>query len=25
MGWTFRRKQFDSCAFVAAALKALPH
>ncbi len=25
LGWTFRRKQFDSCAFVAAALKALPH
>ena len=24
LGWTFRRKQFDSCAFVAAALKALP-
>ena len=25
LGWTFRRKQFDACAFVAAALKALPH
>ena len=25
LGWTFRRKQFDSCTFVAAALKALPH
>ena len=25
LGWTFRRKQFDDCAFVAAALKALPH
>ena len=25
LGWTFRRKQFDSCAFVAAALRALPH
>lgn len=25
LGWTFRRKQFDSCAFVAAALQALPH
>ena len=24
LGWTFRRDQFDSCAFVAAALKALP-
>ena len=24
LGWTFRRKQFDSCAFVAAALKAMP-
>ena len=25
LGWTFQRKQFDGCAFVAAALKALPH
>jgi CubicO group peptidase (beta-lactamase class C family) len=25
LGWTFRRKQFDSCAFVAEALRALPH
>ncbi len=25
LGWTFQRKQFDACAFVAAALKALPH
>lgn len=24
LGWTFRRQQFDSCAFVAAALRALP-
>ena len=24
LGWTFRRGQFDSCAFVAAALQALP-
>ena len=24
LGWTFRRGQFDNCAFVAAALKALP-
>ena len=24
LGWTFRRGQFDSCAFVAAALRALP-
>ncbi len=25
LGWTFRRKQFDNCVFVAQALKALPH
>ena len=25
LGWTFRVNQFDECAFVAAALKALPH
>ncbi len=25
LGWTFERKQFDSCAFVAAALKTLPN
>jgi CubicO group peptidase (beta-lactamase class C family) len=25
LGWTFKRKQFDSCAFVAAALRALPN
>ena len=25
LGWTFRRGQFDGCAFLAAALKALPH
>jgi CubicO group peptidase (beta-lactamase class C family) len=25
LGWTFRRGQFDSCAFLAAALQALPH
>ena len=24
LGWTFRRDQFDGCAMVAAALKALP-
>ncbi|MEO6626375.1 MAG: serine hydrolase, partial [Burkholderiaceae bacterium] len=24
LGWTFRRGQFDNCAFVAAALRALP-
>ena len=24
LGWTFRRKQFDGCAFVAEALRALP-
>ena len=24
LGWTFRRGQFDSCAFVASVLKALP-
>ena len=24
LGWTFRRKQFDACAFVAEALRALP-
>jgi len=24
LGWTFKRRQFDSCAFVAAVLKALP-
>jgi CubicO group peptidase (beta-lactamase class C family) len=25
LGWTFRGGQFDSCAFVADVLKALPH
>ena len=25
LGWTYLRKQFDACALVAAALKALPH
>ena len=25
LGWTFRRKQFDACAFVAAVLKVLLH
>ena len=25
LGWTFKREQFDSCAFVAAALKTLPN
>ena len=24
LGWTFKRKQFDSCAFVAQVLKTLP-
>ena len=24
LGWTFRRAQFDRCAFIAAALQALP-
>jgi hypothetical protein len=24
LGWTFRGGQFDSCAFVASVLKALP-
>ena len=24
LGWTFKRRQFDACAFVAAALRALP-
>ena len=24
MGWTFNRAQFDSCAWIAGVLKALP-
>ena len=25
LGWTFRSGQFDSCAFLAQVLEALPH